>query len=127
MDPNLPGDDLVVTETAAIALHLIDQHPEANLAPPTGTRERALFHEWMIHLTNTPQPEHLKRAYPDRHVDNPHAVADVKATAIKRLDRMFDQIEHDLGAGPYLLGDHYTAADMFLRLRRGDDQAGEST
>ena len=55
-----------------------------------------------------------KRAYPDRHVDNPHAVADVKATAIKRLDRMFDQIENDLGAGPYLLGAHYTATDMFL-------------
>ena len=73
-----------------------------------------MFYKWMIHLTNTPQPEHLKRAYPDRHVDNPHAIADVRATAIKRLDRMFDQIEHDLGAGPYLLGDHYTAADMFL-------------
>ena len=112
IDPNL--DDLVVTETVAIALHLLDRHPEAALAPAIGTAERARFYEWMMYLTNTIQPEHLKRAYPDRHVSDPAAVPDVRATAIARLDRMFDHVEAALAAGPYLLGPRYSAADPFL-------------
>ena len=53
--PVLVQDDLVLFETAAIALHLVDQHPEAGLAPPPGTPARAAFYKWIIHLTNTPQ------------------------------------------------------------------------
>ena len=112
--PVLVDGDLVLSETAAIALHLVDRHPDAGLAPPIGTPERAQFYRWMMFLTNTVQPEHLKRAYPDRHVSDPAAVPDVRATAIRRLDAMFDHIAAELGDGPWLLGEHYSAVDMFL-------------
>jgi len=112
--PVLVDGDLVLSETAAIALHLVDRHPEAGLAPPLGTPERAQFYRWMMYLTNTVQPEHLKRAYPDRHVSDPAAVPDVRATAIRRLDAQFDHIAAELGAGPWLLGERYSAVDMFL-------------
>jgi glutathione S-transferase len=112
--PVLVDGDLVVTETAAIALHLLDRHSECGLAPAVGTPRRATFYEWMIHLTNTPQVEHLKRAYPDRHTTIANAVADVKATAISRLDTIFDQIEADLGDRPFLLGERFSAVDLFL-------------
>ncbi len=112
--PVLVDGDLVLTETAAIALHLVDRHPECGLAPPLGSAARAHFYKWMMYLTNTLQPEHLKRAYPHRHVSNPDAVEDVRATAFRRLDGMFDFIEAELGGGPYLLGDTLSAADFFL-------------
>jgi glutathione S-transferase len=112
--PFLVDGDLALGETAAIALHLVDRHPECGLAPAVGTAARAGFYRWMTHLTNTPQVEHLKRAYPDRHTTIPDAVADVRATAIARLDAMFDRIEADLGAGPFVLGDRISAADFFL-------------
>lgn len=112
--PVLVDGALVLSETAAIALHLVDRHPEAGLAPPFGSAERAQFYRWMMYLTNTVQPEHLKRAYPDRHVGDPAAVPDVRATAIRRLDAQFDHIAAELGDGPWLLGARFSAVDLFL-------------
>ena len=44
----LVDGDLVLYETAAICLHLVDTHPEAGLAPPLGTPERAHFYKWLV-------------------------------------------------------------------------------
>jgi len=56
--PVLIDGELVLFETAAIVLHLVDRHPEAGLAPRPGTPERPQFYKWMVHLTNTPQAEY---------------------------------------------------------------------
>ncbi len=42
--PVLVDGDLVLYETAAIVLHLVDMHPAAGLAPAVGTTERAQFY-----------------------------------------------------------------------------------
>jgi glutathione S-transferase len=114
--PVLIDGDLVLYETAAIALHLCDRHPDCGLAPTVGTDERAHFYKWMIHLTNTVQPAFLTYFYPDRYVGDPAAVPLVKARAEERLNAMFDVIAGALGAGPWLLGDRFSAADLFLTL-----------
>ena len=112
--PVLVHGDLVLFETAAIALYLADQHPEAGLAPPLGTPERAQFYKWMVHLTNTPQAEYRTWFYPWQHVADPAMVESVKQAAAGRLSWMFDLIADQLGAGPWLLGEHFSAADLFL-------------
>ena len=43
--PVLVDGDLVLYETAAIALHLCDTHPAAELAPALGTADRAPLHK----------------------------------------------------------------------------------
>src|SRR5688572_16323657 len=53
--PVLIDGDLVLYETAAICLHLVDTHPHAGLAPAIGTPARALFYKWLVWLTNTLQ------------------------------------------------------------------------
>ena len=112
--PVLVQGDLVLFEAAAITLHLADQHPEATLASPPGTPERAQFYKWMVHLTNTPQAEYMVWFYPWRHVADPAAADAVKQAAGERLDRMFDVIAGQLGDGPWLLGERFSAADLFL-------------
>lgn len=112
--PVLLDGDLVLSETAAIALHLADRFPEAGLAPAVGTPERALYYRWMIHLTNTPQGEFRHYYYPHEHVGDESAAPAVKALAEERLGAMFDRIEADLGDGPWLLGQRFSAADLFL-------------
>lgn len=113
--PTLVDGDLVLYEAAAICLHLADRHPEAGLAPPMGSGERAQFYKWLMWLTNTLQPEMLIFHYPDRHTDDPEGVAAVKSAAERRLDGQFAQIESTLAAGgPYLLGDRFTACDLYL-------------
>jgi glutathione S-transferase len=42
--PTLVDNNLVLSEAAAIVLHLVDQNPDAGLAPKVGTPERAKFY-----------------------------------------------------------------------------------
>lgn len=95
-------------------MHLADQHPEAMLAPPPGTPERGHFYKWMVYLTNTPQAEFMTWYYPWDHVADPAAADSVKQVAAARLDQMFDVISGQLGSGPWLLGERFSAADLFL-------------
>ena len=112
--PVLVHGDLVLYEAAAITLHLADQHPEAGLAPTPGTAERGQFYKWMVHLTNTPQAEYRAWFYPEQHVADPADADAVKRAAGKRLGRMFGVIADQLGEGPWLLGERFSAADLFL-------------
>ena len=112
--PVLVEGDLVLFETVAIVLHLVDRHPKAALAPALGTRERAQFYKWMVHLTNTPQAEYRAWFYPWQHVADRAMAQSVKQAAGERLGRMFDIIADQLGDGPWLLGERFSAADLFL-------------
>lgn len=112
--PVLVDGDLVLFETVAIALHLIDRFPEAGLAPQVGSRERAEFYKWMVHLTNTPQAEYRAWFYPNEHVTDEAAIPAVQKAAEQRLYRMFDVISEQLGDRQWLLGDRFSAADLFL-------------
>lgn len=112
--PLLLDGDLALHQTAAIALHLVDCHPEAGLAPPVGTEERALFYKWMIYLTNTPQAEYMLWFYPERHAADESAIAQLKAAAGAALEAMFGQIAAELSEGPWLLGERFSAVDLFL-------------
>lgn len=112
--PVLVDGDLVLFETAAIALHLVDKFPDAGLAPAVGTPERGEFYKWMAHLTNTPQAEYRAWFYPHEHVIDEAAAPSVKEGARQRLERMFDVISDQLGSRQWLLGDRFSAADLFL-------------
>lgn len=114
--PTLIDGDLVLFETAAICLHLVDCHPEAGFAPPVGSVERAHFYKWMMYLTNTVQAEMLTYFYPERLTDDIGAAAQVKARAEARIGAMFDLLEDELkrSGGPYLLGAKFTAVDPYL-------------
>jgi glutathione S-transferase len=112
--PVLVQGDLVLYEAAAITLHLADQHPQAGLAPMPNTPERAQFYKWMVHLTNTPQSEYRAWFYPWEHVTDPAMAESVKQAAGARLGRMFELIANQLGDGPWLLRERFSAADLFL-------------
>jgi len=112
--PVLLDGDLVLYETAAITLHLVDRHPEARLAPPVGTADRGQFYKWMVHLTNTPQAEYRAWFYPHEHTADPAAAPSVKEAARQRLEAMFDRIAVQLDGRDWLLDWGFSAADLFL-------------
>lgn len=115
--PVLTQGDLVLYESAAICLHLVDTHPEMGLAPALGTPARAQFYKWLVWLTNTLQPLLIHYFYPDRIVDpgNAEGAAQVKRQAEARATLLLGQLETQLlaGGGPWLLGEHYSAADAY--------------
>jgi glutathione S-transferase len=127
--PVLVDGPLVLYETAAICLHLADTHPEAGLAPPLGTPERAHFYKWLAWLTNTLQARLMHCFYPERLVDpgDAAAAAQVKARAQADVQGMLAQLDDQLAShgGSWLLGEHYSAVDpyafMLCRWTRGFD------
>ena len=114
--PALEDGKLVLFESAAIVLHLVDHHPESGLAPPAGTVERAKFYQWLIFLTNSLQEELMIFQYPDRLTgDNAKAMASVMHGAEKRASNFLDVIDDHLrDNGPYFLGDQVSAVDLYL-------------
>src|SRR5258706_4009582 len=115
--PVLIDGDLVLTEAAAICLHLADRHAGAKLAPPPGTAERAQLYKWLMYLTNTLQAELITYYYPDRLGGNTAADI-VQANAEARFGKMLDLIEHHLAyaGGPWLMGAQYTIGDPYLMM-----------
>lgn len=116
--PVLKDGDLVLYETAAIALHLCDTHPQAELAPPLGSAARAHFYKWLMWLTNTLQTALIAYFYPERWVDEGNAAgaAEVKAQAERRVSGLLEQLDAELAAhgGPWFPGDGYSALDAYV-------------
>jgi glutathione S-transferase len=115
--PVLEDGDLVLYETAAICLHLVDTHPAAGLAPALGTAERAHFYKWMAWLTNSLQATLTHYFYPERLVDagNEAGVAQVRTHAQARIGGLLDQMDQHLAShgGPWMMGAIYSALDPY--------------
>ena len=112
--PVLVDGDLVISETAAICLHLADRHPEANLAPPVGSDARARFYRWLCYFTNTVQVGVLMFYYAGRYTEDPAGADAVKASADRRLRDMFTLIDGELAGRQYFLDDAFGVLDTYL-------------
>jgi glutathione S-transferase len=116
--PVLIDGDLVLYETAAICLHLCETHPQAGLAPPLGTHERAHFYKWLMWLTNTLQATLIIYFYPWRWVDldNAQGAAQVQDQAPRRVGALLDLLDAELArhGGPWFMGQTYSALDPFV-------------
>jgi glutathione S-transferase len=112
--PVLVDDGEAIFETAAIGLYLADKFAEAGLAPPSGDPHRAAYYRWIVHLSNTPQAEYRAWYYPHEFVDDPALAPHAKTAAGERLMANFERIAAQLGDGPWLLGERFSAADLYL-------------
>ncbi len=112
--PVLVDDGHAIFETAAIGLYLADRFAECGLAPALGAASRADYYRWMVYLANTPQAEFRAWFYPHEFVDDPALAGHAKAAAGGKLARIFATIAAQLGEGPWLLGERFSAADLFL-------------
>lgn len=112
--PVFVDGDLVLYETAAICLHLLDTHPQAHLAPMPGTLARAHFTKWLMWLTNTLQATLVVYFYPERWADDAAAIAQVKAHAEAKVAAMLDLLDAELArGGPWLGGAGFCALDLY--------------
>ena len=112
------GAKLVLYETAAIVLHLCDTHPDAGLAPPLGSVDRAHFYKWLMWLTNTLQATLIVYFYPERWVaqGNAAGAAEVKAAVEAKIAGLLDQLDAELACHgqEWFMGAHYTALDAYV-------------
>ena len=97
-----------------MVLHLCDGDPEAGLLPAPGTTERAVAYRWLLLMATGLYESDLRYYYADRYTAEPAGVAGVKEAARQRLDRLFGIVEDALEPGPYLLGERFSACDLYL-------------
>ena len=107
--PALQLDDgQVLTEGAAIVQYVADSRPDARLAPPPGTLERARVQEQLNFVASE-----LHKAFSP--LFSPASPAETKEAARARIRQRLDDVERMLSDGrKYLAGDHFTVADAYL-------------
>jgi glutathione S-transferase len=114
--PALVIDGLVLTESVAIAMHLADLHPGAELAPPVGSPERGAWYRWMLFCGSTLIPAYRRWFYPHEPAGEGQVPA-VQARAMDEVESAWAQVDAHLATnGPYLLGERRSAADFVLTM-----------
>jgi glutathione S-transferase len=106
--PTLVHGDTVVTEAAAICAYLADAFPAAGLAPPPTARERGSYLRWLFFAAGCVEP-----AIVDRMMTRPE-VERRSALGYGSYDDVFRTLRGVLEKGGFLLGDRFTAADLYL-------------
>ncbi|MDA8119414.1 MAG: glutathione S-transferase family protein [Gammaproteobacteria bacterium] len=108
--PAIRHGDTVVTEVAAICAYLADAFPAAGLAPPPLSRERGPYYRWLFFVAGPLEAATSNKALgfivpPERE----------RMIGYGRYEDVMDALEAvTQGARPYLLGDQFTAADVYV-------------
>jgi glutathione S-transferase len=103
--PAIVHDGALVTEQGAVFAYLADLHPEAGITPAIGDPLRGPYLRWLFFYGSSFEPAIVDRSLkrePAPLATSPYG--DCETT----LKTLFDQ----LGDGPYLLGERFTAADV---------------
>ena len=106
-------DGTVVSESAAILIHLTNAHPAAALAPVAGSSAHAHFLQWMVFLSANVYEAALRFFYPHRYsAAGEGAAAQIKSQALADWSGHFENLQAALS--PYVLGAELSAADHYL-------------
>ena len=112
--PAIRHGETVVTECAAICAYLADAFPEAGLAPEPGSPERGPYYRWLFFAAGPVEAAVANRAL------------GVEVPQDKRgfvgygdFGLVMDALEGAVSAGPYLAGDRFTAADLYVGAQVG--------
>ncbi len=107
-------DGTLMTESAAMVQHLADRFPEAGMAPPPGSAERAVFDRWLVFLAVNAYGADLRYYYPHRFTSDEAGVAGVKQAAGDELQRLCAVLDEPLTPGPFFAGAGFSALDVYL-------------
>jgi glutathione S-transferase len=108
-------DGTLMTESAAMILQICERHPEAKLAPSAGSPESAQFQRWLLFMASNNYTSSMRFYYADRFTTDSSGLEGVKEAALADMDRFFAVLNDEaLKAGPYLLGEAFSAVDIYL-------------
>jgi glutathione S-transferase len=107
--PAVRHGDAVVTETAAICAYLADAFPQVDLAPPPGDRQRAPYYRWLFFTAGPVEAAISNKALgfvvpPERE----------RMMGYGNIAQVMNALEGAVAHGNYLLGDTFTAADLYV-------------
>jgi len=107
--PALRHGGAVVTEAAAICAYLADAFPQARLAPPPSDRLRAPYYRWLFFAAGPVESAVTNKAF--GFVVPAERQASVGYGSFERVMNVLDDT---LSRSDYLVGDQFTAADLYV-------------
>lgn len=111
--PALVHNGVIITEAAAILAYLADVFPEARLAPDPKDPRRGIYLRWLFFTATNFEAAVMDRSYPRSNSPRPGMLG------YGSYDDMLDACEKALQPGPYILGDEFTIADVYLGAQIG--------
>lgn len=105
--PAIKHGDRVVTEGAAICAYLADAFPEAGLAPPPAGR--AAYYRWLFFAAGP-----IEAAVTNKALNLSYPPERSGMMGYGTYDLMVDTLEQAVGASPYIAGETFSAADVYV-------------
>jgi glutathione S-transferase len=106
--PTIEYRGVIVTETAAICTYLADAFPHANLAPAAGDPLRGSFYRWLFFGAGPFESAVTNKALGFETPPGREVMAGWGTYAA-----VMDTMESALSPGPYILGERFSAADIY--------------
>ena len=108
-----PAQDEPVFETAAILLHLADQH---STLKPLDQRARGRLLKWLFFLSNTLHADLRMAFYTERYADSAESIAALRVHLRGRMTAHLALLEAEMARheGPWLLGAEVSVCDLYL-------------
>jgi glutathione S-transferase len=111
--PAIVHRGVVVTETSAICMYLADAFPAAGLAPAISDAARGTYLRWFFFAASSLEYALMDKAFP--RAGTPH----VGQLGYGTYEKTLDALEHALRPGPWILGDRFSAADVYIGSQMG--------
>ena len=107
-------DGRTLFESGAIVTFLLEAHPEKAMSPRPGSGEGGEFQSWLHFMSANLYPAiNLFDAGSPYSMNAAHR-AHIEAKAAERCDRLWAILDRRLqAAGPWLMGDNYSALDIY--------------
>jgi glutathione S-transferase len=107
--PAIKHGDTVVTEGAAICAYLADVFPDKGLAPEPGSRLRGPYYRWLFFAAGPVEAAVTGKALGLLAPEEKKAMA-----GYGTFDETMNALEQAVNQSPYLCGDQFTAADVYV-------------
>ena len=107
--PAIKHGDTVVTEGAAICAYLADAFPDKQLAPPPGDPLRGAYYRWLFFGAGP-----VETAVTNNYLNWNPTPEQRMMVGYGSYSTVLDVLEQLVASAPYLLGDRFTALDVYL-------------
>jgi glutathione S-transferase len=106
--PAIVHRGVVVTESAAICTYLADAFPQARLAPAPTDPVRGTYLRWMFFAYGCVEPALIDRMFARPQVERPSTLG------YGSYDDALNALEKAITPGPFVLGQTFSAADVYI-------------
>jgi len=107
-------DSSVMTESAAITLHIAEQFPTARLAPEPGDPARSRFLRWLVFLGSPLYATFTYGDEPERWAAGGDTATTLRQTTDSHRESLWRYLEGQLSPAPWFLGKEFSALDIFI-------------